>query len=158
MDVDTADRKVRNAIIVLESRSMALFIYGAMAICVGLAMLFTGVPSDIERQFGSEARVVLGVPLAYAGALLIGGSFLANERRWAWWSALIGFTLFCSWAIAMAVAYAFIAVWHDVDMTWPWRDIPEDAGRLYITIFYQGVAVLTGMHAITLLRLGRPPR
>jgi len=153
-----ADRKVRNALIALESRTMALFIYGAIAVGVGLAMLLTGVPGDIEAEFGPRSRVILGVPLTYAGTLLIAGSFLANERRWAWWSALTGFILFCGWALAMAVAYAWIATTHGVDMTWPWREIAPDAGRLYITIFYQGIAVLTGMHAVTLLRLGRPPR
>lgn len=158
MDQTIADAKVRAALIGLESRTQALFIYGVTALGVGLAMFFTGVPGDVEQYLGAVARGYFGGPLSVAGIALIAGSFVANEHRWAWWSALVGFSVFTIWAVAMATAYAIIAIERGVEFAWPWDVIDPEMGRLYITVFYQGVACLTLMHIVTLLRLGRPPR
>lgn len=157
MDQTTADRKVRNALIGLSSRTQALFIYGATALGVSLAMLSSGVPGDLEVAMGPTVRLWLGLPLLVAGLLIISGSFVANERRWAWWSAVVGFVLFTIWATTMAVAYAGIGLERGVDWALPWTQIDPESGRMYIPVFYQGVSMLTGMHVVTFIRLGRPP-
>lgn len=158
MDQTTANRKMRTALIGLESRTQAMFIYGVTAIGIGLAMFFTGVPSDLEAEYGPWVRAYLGFPLSVGGVLLVAGSFLANERRWAWWSGLIGFCIFTLWALTMAIVYVQIAARHGVQIQWPWDGVDPDSGRLYITVFYQGVMTLTGMHVVTLIKMGRPPR
>lgn len=158
MDQTTADHKVENAITGLQSRAMAFFIYGVTAFGVGLAMFFTGAPSDLEAAVGPEVRAWLGAPLLLAGIAIMAGSFVANEHRWAWWSALLGMCEFSLWAMVMAITYAWITIEHHVDYALPSEPIDTDSGRLYITVFYQGVMLIAGVQIWTLMRLGRPPK
>jgi hypothetical protein len=158
MDQTTADRKVDHALVGLSSRTQALFLYGATAIGVSLAMLFTGIPPEVESHFGPWARIYFGLPLLVAGILLCTGSFHANEYRWAWRVSFIGMLTFGLWSATMAVTYAAIAAARDVQFAWPWEIIEADSGRLYITILYQGLFLLSLMHTIVFMRLGLPDK
>lgn len=158
MDQTSVDRKVSNALIGLQSRTMALFIYGAMALGTGLTMAVTGAPWGVENHFGTEIRLWLGLPLAVGGIFVIVGSFLANERRWAWWCALIGMAVFMLWALAMTISYTIAGLEQGFAAALPMSEIAQDRARAYVPVFYQGVMLLAGMHVVTFLRLGRPPR
>lgn len=155
---EQADRKVDHALVGLSSRTQALFLYGATAIGVALAMLFTGIPSEVEAHYGGIARIYFGLPLLASGVLLCTGSFHATEYRWAWRVSFIGILVFGLWAAVMAVTYAAIASARGVEFAWPWEPIMADSGRLYITILYQGLTLLSLMHAIVFLRLGLPDK
>jgi hypothetical protein len=158
MDQQEVERKLNSALIGLESRTQALFIYGAMAFGTGLVMSLTGAPGTVEQHFGPMIRLALGGPLFIGGLLTITGSFLSNERRWSWWAAMIGMIIFTLWALAMTVAYTVAGLDAGFTMASPMQEIPLTKARAYVPVFYQGVMLLTGMHVVTFWRLGRPPR
>jgi hypothetical protein len=151
------ERKLRMAMIGLESRTQALFIYGALAFGTGLVMALTGAPYPVEHHFGTGIRIILGAPLFVGGILVMFGSFLANERRSAWWAAMVGMTTFTLWALAMTVSYTIAGFDQGFELAGFHTEIPADRARLYVPVFYQGVMWLAALHVVTFWRLGRPP-
>lgn len=158
MERIVADRRMRNALIGLESRTQALFAYGALALFVGVLMAVSGAPTAVEAKFGTLIRLELGIPLAIGGALVTVSSSLAGERRWAWWSALLGMILLTLWCLAMTVAYTIGGLDQGFVVAGPMTEIPIDRARAYVPFLYQGLMVLALLHVITFLRMGRPPR
>jgi hypothetical protein len=144
----------------LASRQQALMLYGLLGLQVGVIMLFTGAQPVVEDVYGVWSRVWLGVPATVAGILVCSGALL-NDRTWAgWWTSFIGANLLGAWGTLMALSYAAAATKTGVHFSYPWDPevAPAETARLFVPFVYQTIAILTGLHVVTLHKLGRPRR
>lgn len=150
------DEALRRARIGLTSRLQALALYGFLGIQVGIAMILTGVTSAVEEHYGPWARVYLGLPALIGGAFTLCGAFKGDRSPAGWWATFVGTNVLGLWCSIMAVVYTISAIVPGVDFGLPGETIEPAGGRLFIPILYLHLAILIGLHAVTLIRLGRP--
>ena len=155
-DAELLDEQIKRVTIGLASRIQALVIYGLTGIGIGLLMIATGGPSAIEDISGPVARIIFGTPVLIAGILTLLGSVNHATTLRAWWSAMIGTSLFCAWATAVAVMLIVAAAHEGVTVGPPWNAIPYHNVRPYAVVLFEGYSALLLLHAITLARLGKP--
>lgn len=148
----------RRAFLEMANRNFSLAIHGIFGVEVGIAMVLTGAPYQLEDWFGPEVRVWLGLAAAIPGFLLLLGALITETRVAGWVASLAGALGLCAWSFTMAVAYAAIAINQTPQIVGPHEDLPDTSGRVYIALLYQALFLLIGLHAITLSKLGRPPR
>jgi hypothetical protein len=154
-EIDARER-IRRATIALSSRYTALAIYGFMALFIGGLMATTGGVGVVEDRFGPMSRVILGVPLAVAGVTLVIASFLGDERLWAWRAAVAGTALFGLWALALTITYINLGLDDGFVIAWPNERVSRLSARAYAVPLFGGLAVLQGLHLVTMLAIGRP--
>lgn len=144
----------------LASRHEALMLYGLLGVQVGLAMMFTGAQPPIESSFGLYARVWFGLAALIGGGLVSYGALAGDRTRRGWRACLVGAIIMGSWCTAMAITYTFAIIGSGVHFSWPWDPMPlgPEVGRLFVPFLYQTLALLVGLHVVTLVRMGPPKR
>lgn len=150
------DEALRRARIGLSSRLQALAIYGFLGVQVGIAMALTGTTIAVEDHFGPWARFWLGITALAGGGLTVIGALIGDRTRCGWWATFIGANVLGVWCSVMAVVYTIAAVVPGVAFGLPGEEIDPLGGRLFIPILYVHLAILLGLHVVTLIRLGRP--
>lgn len=153
-------RALRNAEIGLASRTQALTLYGLLGLQVGLAMLFFGAQHPLEEAFTVWARVVFGGMATIGGLLVFAGAAIGDRTQRGWAACLAGALILGAWGTLMAVAYAIATSKTGIHFSWPWDPdpLPAEMGRLFVPALYQTLAILVGLHVVTLVKMGRPRR
>lgn len=158
MNAQQLQKHEREILIWLNSRTMALTLYGFLGMQVGLATIFTGTTPLLEQDFGSMIRLLIGGMAVVGGLLTFAGSLKGDRTYCGWWATLLGSSMLCLWAITGFLALVKTAVDVGVGFSWPWIAIDPGLVRLSGVLFYESILWLILLHVITLLRLGQPPR
>ena len=141
----------------LVSRHLTLAVHGVLGVEVGVAMILTGSPPQIEEWFGPWARVALGSSSLLAGALIILGIILTEVRMRGWLAMLAGCIGLAIWHFTMAASYIVIAATAKIDVAPLGQPVASDAlGRPYIPFIYLTLLILISVQVHTLARVGRP--
>lgn len=148
----------RELLVWLNSRTVALTLYGLMGIEVGAATVATGAGPLLEDLFGTWIRLVIGGVAFVGGLLTFAGSLKGDRTYCGWWATLLGSFMLATWALGGCVSYAAVTAQTGIDFLWPWEPVSPDVGRLATPLFYQSILLLILLHVVTLLRLGRPDR
>jgi hypothetical protein len=154
---DAVAQQLQRGMTAVNSRFIALAIYGMLGILVGLAMTATGAPGRVEEAFGPWIRLILGATAFAGGVMTMIGNIGSTNSRRSWALAFAGLNLLAIWGFTMAGVYFASALKEGFMVAWPWQDLPPDSGRLYVPLLYECLFFLFLLHVVTLVRL-RPRR
>lgn len=138
----------------LTRRYVLLAIHGVFGVEVGLAMLFTGAPAELERIWGPTTRLTLGLWSLIPGILILTGITLGPRFR-GWCCMLVGTIGLGIWEVIMAATYTWVAVRERFVLVEPGAQIHGDGGgRAYIPFVYLTLLLLLMVHTFALLKEG----
>jgi hypothetical protein len=156
---DLAARAHERIVLELRNRTMLQTLHALFGILVGTTMVLTGGPDPIENTFGPWARLILGGGLAIVGVVILIGSALTDNSWWGWAALAGGFVALTSWHSILCVSYAKAALSTPVLILGLGDSIVDGVGyRAYIPFVYFILACFALVQAVTLIRLGPPPR
>lgn len=154
-----AERAHKRIVLEIQNRTLMLCVHGLILMLVGLMMATTGAPLVTEEWFGPWSRIVVGSWAIVAGAVSIFGVALSDDIRLGWRSMLVGSLAGGLWHLGLASTYGWAAITTKMSILLPGEPLGSDiVSRGYIPFIYLGYVLLIAIHAVTLIRLGPPPR
>lgn len=159
VDQRISERAHRRIVLELENRTLMLCVHGGVLLILGLMMMFTGAPAPMEAWYGPWSRLVVGGTGFLIGAATLVGVALTDESRRGYSAMLVGTILAALWHAGLSLTYAYAASTSRMELLAPGEPLSAAVTqRGYIPFVYLGYVLLVSIHAVTLARLGPPPR
>lgn len=159
MTTRAQERAAHRIVLELQNRAAMLATHGGILASVGLMMVLTGGPAPAEAWFGPWARLVYGGGALVGGIVLLVGVARGDDDRRGWAASLLGAAAACIWHLGLTATYVYAVLQEHHQLLAPGEPLGADViSRGYIPLVYLGYVMLTLIHAVTLARLGPPPR
>lgn len=159
VDQRAQERAHKRIVLELGNRTAMLCVHGGLLLVVGLMMALTGAPRPTEDWFGPWSRLVVGGSGLLAGAVILVGVALTDESTRGWRTQVAGTSMAALWHLGLTATYAFAAITERMEILAPGESLADGVvNRGYIPFIYLGYEMLVVIHAVTLARLGPPPR
>jgi hypothetical protein len=134
----------------LQARNRLLLIHALIGIEVGLFVMFTGGPHQLEAAFGPWVRVALGLQAILPGALTLVGLSYGMQHRAGRMMAFFGLLGLLVWQLSMATIFIYQALTDGVFLSLG-EVMPPDAALSYVPWVYVNLAALMVVHLIEIL-------
>lgn len=154
-----AERAGRRIVLELENRTLMLCVHGGVLLILGLMMALTGAPAPTETWYGPWSRLwVGGIGMGIGSAILVGVALTDDSLRG--YALLVSGTITAAfWHLGLSTTYAYAAATQKMALLAPGEELSTAiTNRGYIPFVYLGLTLLVAIHAVTLARLGPPPR
>lgn len=154
-----AERAKRRIVLELENRTLMLCVHGGVLLILGMMMALTGAPAPTEAWYGPWSRTFVGGAGMLIGAVSLVGVALTDDSRRGYAALVVGTIAAGFWHLGLSATYAYAAATQRMELLGPGEPLSEAiTNRGYIPFVYLGLTLLVSIHAVTLARLGPPPR
>lgn len=158
-DALAAERAKRRIVLELENRTLMLCVHGGVLLILGMMMALTGAPAPTEAWYGPWSRVIIGGLGMLIGSVSLIGVALTDDSRRGYVALLVGTITAGFWHFGLSATYAYAAATQRMELLAPGEPLSSAiTNRGYIPFVYLGLTLLVTIHAVTLARLGPPPR